>query len=189
MESLWRNRIHEVVRLDFSLLQGLRSEEAFETALQRLILTRFAVAGFRFSSEDGGISFFDQFGEWLSDLEPGSLVLLVDDFDQPLASLLDDPALFEAAGNLLSRFYAVVKANEGRLRFFLMTGTANFRGSSLFSELNSVTDITLDAWFGTLLGFTEEELETSFDADLKRASGIISSQVPGCLWFSESIRL
>ena len=70
-----------------------------------------------------------------------------------------------------------------------MTGTANFRGSSLFSELNSVTDITLDAWFGTLLGFTEEELETSFDADLKRASGIISSQVPGCLWFSETIRL
>ncbi|KAB7651245.1 hypothetical protein FG381_01125 [Sutterella faecalis] len=173
MESLWRNRIHEVVRLDFSLLQGLRSEEAFETALQRLILTRFAVAGFRFSSEDGGISFFDQFGEWLSDLEPGSLVLLVDDFDQPLASLLDDPALFEAAGNLLSRFYAVVKANEGRLRFFLMTGTANFRGSSLFSELNSVTDITLDAWFGTLLGFTEEELETWFASDLKRAESAL----------------
>lgn len=173
MESLWRDKTYEVVRLDFSVLQGLRSEEIFETAFQSLIRTKFADAGFCCTSKDGGISFFDQFGEWLCALEPRSLVILVDDFDAPLAAVLDDPALYRTVSHLLSRFYAVVKANEGRLRFFLMTGTANFRGSSLFSELNSVTDITLDAWFGTLLGFTEEELETWFASDLKRAESAL----------------
>ncbi len=173
IEALWRDKTYEVVRLDFSVLQGLESEDAFETALHRLIRAKFAAAGFRFSSVDAGISFFDQFGEWLGGLEPGSLVLLVDDFDAPLVSLLDDRALFESAGNLLSRFYSVLKANEGRLRFFLMTGTANFRGSSLFSELNCVTDISLDARFGALLGFTDEELEACFDPELKRAESAL----------------
>lgn len=173
IEALWRDKTYEVVRLDFSVLQDLASEDAFEAALQRLVSTKFAVAGFRFSSEDAGIPFFDQFGEWLSALESGSLVLLVDDFDAPLVSLLDDRVLFEAVSHVLSRFYSVLKANEGRLRFFLMTGSANFRESSLFSELNCVTDISLNVRYGTMLGFTREELEAWFATDLKRAESAL----------------
>ena len=54
-----------------------------------------------------------------------------------------------------------------------MTGSANFRESSLFSELNCVTDISLNVRYGTMLGFTREELEAWFATDLKRAESAL----------------
>lgn len=173
IEALWNDKTYEVVRLDFSGLKALGSIDAYEEALQSLIRTKFAKAGFSYSAQKGSTSFFDQFGDWLNSLEPSSLVILVDEYDAPLTFLLDDPKLFESVRNLLSRFYAALKEHEGRLRFFFMTGITKFRGTSLFSEFNIFKDISLDEKYGTLLGITEKELEYNFDVYLRRAESAL----------------
>ena len=66
IEALWNDKTYEVVRLDFSGLKALGSIDAYEEALQSLIRTKFAKAGFSYSAQKGSTSFFDQFGDWLN---------------------------------------------------------------------------------------------------------------------------
>lgn len=49
-----------------------------------------------------------------------------------------------------------------RFVFFFMTGITKFSKTSIFSELNMLTILTMDPMFGTLLGYTEEELKHYF---------------------------
>ena len=48
------------------------------------------------------------------------------------------------------------------IRMAFITGVSKFCHVSLFSELNNLTDITMDARFATMLGYTQEELEENF---------------------------
>jgi len=47
-----------------------------------------------------------------------------------------------------------------------MTGIARFSKVSLFSNLNNLTDLSLERDFHNLLGYTQQELETNFTAHL-----------------------
>ena len=54
-----------------------------------------------------------------------------------------------------------------------MTGITKFNKTGIFSELNNLTDISLDSEFGSLLGYTHKELELYFDAYLNRAAEVL----------------
>ena len=71
---------------------------------------------------------------------------------------------------LLSEFYALLKANDEAIRFLFITGITKFNKASIFSELNNMVDISLNPQFGSLLGYTHEEVENYFDSYLSRAS-------------------
>jgi hypothetical protein len=62
----------------------------------------------------------------------------------------------------MESFYSVIKATEPYQRFVLLTGVSKFARVSVFSKLNNLTDITMDAKFATMLGYTQEELENNF---------------------------
>jgi len=53
-------------------------------------------------------------------------------------------------------------AQGPHLRFVLLTGVSKFSKVSLFSGLNNLQDISLDKRYGTLCGYTQEELESVF---------------------------
>ena len=55
-------------------------------------------------------------------------------------------------------------------RFVFITGVTKFCHVSLFSELNNLTDITMDARYATMLGYTQEEFETYFADRIELAS-------------------
>ena len=74
------------------------------------------------------------------------------------------------AKDILCEFYARLKEGEGALRFLLMTGMTRFHQASVFPTLNNLTDISLDPHFGTLMGFTEEELVQYFAPHLRAAA-------------------
>ncbi len=48
------------------------------------------------------------------------------------------------------------------IRFLLLTGVSKFSKVSIFSELNHLSDLTMDARYPALLGYTQSELENSF---------------------------
>ncbi|MBN1675476.1 MAG: ATP-binding protein [Kiritimatiellae bacterium] len=101
--------------------------------------------------------------------------VLIDEYDKPILDHIEDPARAGEMRETLKGFYAALKANDAHLRFVFLTGVSKFAKMSVFSGLNNLKDITLDARFATMLGYTQEELEACFpdgiDA-LARAQGL-----------------
>ena len=91
----------------------------------------------------------------------GRLVLLIDEYDKPLTHWVGSKDVLPFQFFLKS-FYSVVKATESKQRFCLMTGVSKFSKVSIFSDLNNLTDITMDQRFSTLLGYTHEEVRAYF---------------------------
>ena len=91
----------------------------------------------------------------------GDVVILLDEYDKPILNNIsrDDSNKFL---NALKVFYSVIKEKSGMLRFAFITGVSKFCHVSLFSDLNNLTDITMDARFATMLGYTQTEFEFDF---------------------------
>ncbi len=115
----------------------------------------------------------EQLSAWMEDQADGSLVLLVDEYDSPLTACLHNPALFDRVQSRLADFYAQIKSNAGMLRFFFMTGITKMKQTGIFSEFTDLIDITLRSDYGTLLGYTEEEILSYFGDYIEDASQIL----------------
>ena len=66
----------------------------------------------------------------------------------------------------LRGLYGVIKASDAHVRFTFLTGVSKFTKVSLFSDLNNLTDITLDAAYSSICGYTEGDLDTVFEPEL-----------------------
>jgi len=99
----------------------------------------------------------------------GSVVILLDEYDKPILNTLSGPAALECR-DVLKGFYSSIKKCEGKLRFALITGVSKFCHVSLFSDLNNLTDITMDAKYATMLGYTQTEFESNFSEQIDAAS-------------------
>ena len=93
--------------------------------------------------------------------DQGRVVILIDEYDKPILDNVTGDNVQSIRG-VLENFYSVIKATEPYQRFVLMTGVSKFSKVSVFSKLNNLTDITMDAKFATMLGYTQEELEENF---------------------------
>ena len=102
------------------------------------------------------------------------MVLLLDEYDKPLLGHLGTPEVTKFK-NALKEFYSVIKTQEASQRFAFMTGVSKFSKVSVFSDLNNLVDITMDARFATLFGYTREEVKANFPdllAALAEAQGL-----------------
>ncbi|MBE6373579.1 MAG: AAA family ATPase [Lentisphaerae bacterium] len=91
----------------------------------------------------------------------GDVVILLDEYDKPILNNISNKNVSEFLA-ALKVFYSVIKEKSGMLRFAFITGVSKFCHVSLFSDLNNLTDITMDARYATMLGYTQEELEANF---------------------------
>ena len=89
------------------------------------------------------------------------VVILVDEYDKPILDNISNPHIKEIQ-QCLKGFYSVLKDRNNQERFLFVTGVSKFSHVSLFSDLNNLTDITMDARYATMLGYTQEEFETNF---------------------------
>ena len=91
----------------------------------------------------------------------GHIVILVDEYDKPILNNIASPEVNEIL-RVLKGFYSNIKKTEGKQRFAFITGVSKFCHVSLFSDLNNLTDITMDARYATMFGYTQDELDTYF---------------------------
>ncbi len=172
IERLWKDEgQYHVVRLDFSEIKNFKSIGQFERRLCALLAWGFGEVGFSYAPSEI-FTVYDQLSVWLRRLSSNSLVVLIDEYDAPLTASLGNAELFEDVRSELSNFYALLKSNDGVVRFLFMTGITKFSKTSIFSELNNLTDISLMSEFGTLLGYTRDEVETCFGAYLDNAAEV-----------------
>ncbi|WP_297610128.1 AAA family ATPase [uncultured Sutterella sp.] len=174
IQNLSSDRTFPVVRLDFSLFKNQKIIESFHVAFNSFIASSFSPLGFKFDPTNTSIRFIDQLKVWLSTLNHNSIVVLIDDYDVPLINSLDDPELFAQVSRVMSEFYAAIKEYEGCLRFLFVTGEIRIVFNGIFGGFNILEDITFDPDYGTMLGFTEAEIESNFGDYLKNAEVVLN---------------
>ena len=111
-----------------------------------------------------------RFRELIERLCEGSgrqVVVLVDEYDKPILDALADPEVARANRNFLRSLYGVIKDCDEHIRFCFLTGVSKFSKAGLFSGLNNLRDITLDRRYGTICGYTDEDLDTVFAPELE----------------------
>ncbi len=119
-------------------------------------------------------------------LRENKVVLLIDEYDKPLVDYITQPEQAEVNRDILKNFFSVIKDADPFLRLFLITGVSKFSKVSLFSDLNHLRDITLVEQFETIAGYTQAELETSFESDIVQLSQKIGTSTDA---LKEEIRL
>lgn len=90
------------------------------------------------------------------------VVILIDEYDNPIISTMHDPERSEAHRQLLKSIYVNIKDLDQYIRFTMLTGVSRFSKMTIFSGLNNLDDISLDDQYSTICGVTEEELLSNF---------------------------
>lgn len=94
--------------------------------------------------------------------EGRGVVILIDEYDKPILQTLRDPELQAEHRAQLKAFYSVLKTQDRYIKFAFLTGVTKFGKVSVFSDLNNLTDISMDHRYISICGMTEKELLTNF---------------------------
>lgn len=105
------------------------------------------------------------------------VVVLIDEYDSPLSSAIDNPELLQLYCDQLHGFYSVLKAMDNNIQFCMLTGVTKFGKVSVFSGLNNMHDITFEDRYAGICGITENELHTYLYDGIKHLADTISSTV------------
>ena len=94
------------------------------------------------------------------------VVVLVDEYDKPILDRIEDKTKALEIREVLKDFYSVIKDSDAYIRFAFLTGVSKFSKVSLFSGLNNLQDITLDARYSAICGYTDADLDRVFAPEL-----------------------
>ena len=159
----WSER-HPVVRLSFgggnfreSDLLDANVMEQLAAAERRLgVVSEFLTAAGRFA----------YLLEALHRQTGQRVVVLVDEYDKPILDALEEPEVARANRDYLRGLYGVIKDSDAHVRFTFLTGITKFSKVNLFSQLNNLTDLTLDPVYSSICGYTEDDLDAVFAPEL-----------------------
>jgi GNAT superfamily N-acetyltransferase len=161
IENKWDwSKKHPVIHLSFARLnyQGL--------GLPQAILNELSDWAKEYDITFIKTDFKDQFEELIKGLYKrlGKVVILIDEYDKPIIDYLEKGKIEEAKENqnTMKTFYSVLKDAEDYLQFLFITGVSKFAKVSIFSDLNHLTDLTLNKNYATIVGYTQDELELNF---------------------------
>ena len=95
------------------------------------------------------------------------VVILIDEYDKPVIDNLDRPELQDRMRETLRGFYGVMKGHGGFIHFAFLTGVTKLGKMSVFSDLNNLTDISMDARYTDICGISEADLKDYFQESVK----------------------
>jgi len=114
------------------------------------------------------------------------VIILIDEYDKPLISHLgrgeQELEIAKKNRDVLKQFFGVLKEQDvsGALRLVFITGVSKFSRVSIFSDLNNLRDLSMESEYGSILGYTENELENYFHHYIKELSQKIKTSYGEC---------
>ena len=91
------------------------------------------------------------------------VAVLIDEYDAPMLDTLGNEDLKKQVRNKVRDLYSPLKAQAQHLWFVFLTGITKFSQLSIFSELNNLSDISMDRRFVEICGITEKEIREKLD--------------------------
>ena len=94
------------------------------------------------------------------------VVVLIDEYDAPLLDVVHEKENLGVLRNIMRNFYSPLKACDPYLKYVFLTGITKFSQLSIFSELNNITNISMDEPYAAICGITEDEMLTQMKEDM-----------------------
>ena len=94
------------------------------------------------------------------------VVVLIDEYDAPMLDVAHEKEQLDVLRNIMRNFFSPLKYSEAKLRFVFLTGITKFSQVSIFSELNNITNVSMDDVYAGICGITKEELLENMSDDI-----------------------
>ena len=153
-------KVHPVIHLNFGFCAASTYAgfmEGFPNTVKQALLK----AGFDYVSGESPAVNLGNAIEWFF-AKGTPCVVLIDEYDDPVAKALADPEEAELVRSELAKVYGQFKDRTTMIRFLMITGVSKFTKMSVFSALSNLTDISPKSGYAAMLGYTEEELDEYF---------------------------
>ena len=157
-ETEWKS--YPILHIDLNTA-NFREEDSLYTLLNDYLCQWESVYGTRESETTLALRFKGIVAR-IAQKEGKGVVILIDEYDKPILQTLQYPELQDKHRNMLKAFYSVLKTQDKYIKFAFITGVTKFGKVSVFSDLNNLTDISMDNRYVAICGLTEEELASNF---------------------------
>lgn len=159
---------HPVIHLDLSSVKS--ADEAGLAAELDMVMRRAEAI---YGGEESAISWSARMESLIHaahSTPDGSngVVVLVDEYDAPLLNVTHDARKLQIFREVMRELYAPLKTLDPELRFVFLTGITKFSQLSIFSELNNLNNISMDAAYNDICGFSADEVDKLLDEDIEQ---------------------
>ena len=158
LETEWKK--YPIFHIDLNTA-NFREKDSLYTVLNDYLATWESKYGTRESEATLALRFKGVIAR-AAEKEGCGVVILIDEYDKPILQTLRDPELQAEHRAQLKAFYSVLKTQDRYIKFAFLTGVTKFGKVSVFSDLNNLTDISMDHRYISICGMTEKELLTNF---------------------------
>lgn len=158
LETEWKK--YPIFHIDLNTA-NFREKDSLYTVLNDYLTTWESKYGARESEATLALRFKGVIAR-AAEKEGCGVVILIDEYDKPILQTLRDPELQAEHRAQLKAFYSVLKTQDRYIKFAFLTGVTKFGKVSVFSDLNNLTDISMDYRYISICGMTEKELLTNF---------------------------
>lgn len=101
------------------------------------------------------------------------VVVLIDEYDAPLLDVVHEDTSLNILREVMRNFYSPLKDSDRMLRFVFLTGITKFSQLSIFSELNNITNLSMDTEYAGICGITKEELVAEMHEDIQQMADVL----------------
>ena len=158
LETDWKK--YPIFHIDLNTA-NFREKDSLYTVLNDYLTTWECKYGTRESEATLALRFKGVIAR-AAEKEGCGVVILIDEYDKPILQTLRAPELQAEHRAQLKAFYSVLKTQDRYIKFAFLTGVTKFGKVSVFSDLNNLTDISMDHRYISICGMTEKELLTNF---------------------------
>jgi Predicted AAA-ATPase/PD-(D/E)XK nuclease superfamily len=164
-ETRWDwSRRHPVIRISFS--DGvLQSRAELDQRIFEILQDTQRELGVQ-SEHESIEGYFAELIRLAHALHGERVVVLIDEYDKPILDNIITPEIARQMRDGLMNFYSVLKGADEHLKFVFLTGVSRFSMAGMFSGLNHLQNITLDARWSALCGYTDHDVDTVFAPEL-----------------------
>ncbi len=158
----WKWEEYPVLHFNMGFAASSTAED-FKGNFRDTVSAAIIEAGGSYEHQSSPASNFGTAIDTLSTLNNGKgVVILIDEYDDPVAQLLDKCDEAEAVRGYMADFYRQMKDRTDKIRFLMITGVSKFTKMSVFSALSNLVDLSFEDECATMLGYTEAELDEFF---------------------------
>ena len=166
--DIWHERTYPVLTLSFL---DKTNPDTFEDDLCTALRYAFYEAGFHevydFIPECNNFKILS--GRLVRQVLKGQqVVLLIDEWDDPLSSNLNNRDAYAKIAAMLRHLYTWIRESHA-FWFVLVTGIGRYQTPSFFTG-EFITDISMEPYFAALVGYTQEELQQYFAPYITRSA-------------------